>query len=291
MKNTMKFILLLCISQTLAQTSNTIPEWFQKNMEGSIGTWVADNAEYQNENEPMTSYAMDWKWGIGKTSITGELYGYIDDKKVGPFWEFRQYWDFKKNEGILIQYGSDGTVGIGPLKQISDSETELTQIFTTPSGVSTTHGHRSSLKPNTLTVSSFTIDANEKWTVNRSYTWKLTKAKKTNDLGQLSLSLNVKDIKASYSFYKKLGFKKAEGNLDQNWVVLSDGNSKIGLFQGMFPNNTITFNPINARELYKVATSKNLPVVMKTGMDKKDGKASFMITDPDGNPILIDQHK
>ncbi|MCD2259399.1 VOC family protein [Psychroserpens sp. XSD401] len=98
-------------------------------------------------------------------------------------------------------------------------------------------------------------------------------------------------MKASYSFYKKLGFKKLEGNLDQNWVVLSDGNSKIGLFQGMFPNNTITFNPIDARELYKIATSKNLPVVMKTGMDKKDGKASFMITDPDGNPILIDQHK
>ncbi|WP_298902833.1 VOC family protein [uncultured Psychroserpens sp.] len=290
MKHTIKIMILFVISQTMAQNSSTVPKWFQKNMEGSIGTWIADNATYKNESEPMTSYAMDWEWGVGKSSITGQLYGYIGDKKVGPFWEFRQYWDFEKNQGILIQYGIDGTVGIGPLKQISSNETELTQKFTSPSGVSNVHGHRSTLSLNSFTSSSFNINENGKWVADRSYTWKRAKKKASTELGALSLSLNVKDIKTSYSFYKALGFKKIDGNLDHNWIILSDGHSKIGLFQGMFPNNTITFNPKNVRQLYSKVNKTDIKIVMKTGLDKKEGKASFMITDPDGNPILIDQH-
>ena len=290
MKNLVNIMLLFVISQAVGQNSKIIPEWFQKNMEGSIGTWVADNALYKNDNEPMTNYAMEWEWALGKKAITGQLYGFIGDKKVGPFWEFRQYWDFEKNQGILVQYGMDGTVGIGPLKPISTNETELVQVFTNPNGVSNTHGHKSTLNTNTFTSSSFNIDGNGKWTADRSYTWKRTKKDSAEGLGPLSLSLNVKDIKASQSFYKTLGFKKVDGNIDHNWIVLSDGNSKIGLFQGMFPNNTITFNPKNVRQLYDKIHKSSIHIVMKTGMDKKEGKASFMISDPDGNSILIDQH-
>ena len=291
MKNSIKIILLFFITQSLAQTTTSIPEWFRKNMEGSVGTWVTDNSKYQNENETMTSYTIDWKWGIGKTSITGELHGYVGEKKVGTFWQFRQYWDFEKNEGIVIQYGMNGVVGKGPIKHISGNETEMVQIFTTPSGNSKTHGHRSKLNTEEFMSSSFNIDVNGKWNVDRTYLWKRIKNEKNIKLGQLSLSLNVEDIKRSKSFYENLGFSKIDGNINQNWLILSDDTSRIGLFQGMFPNNTITFNPTNARWFYKILGEKNINIIMKTGMDKKEGKASFMIMDPDGNPILIDQHK
>ena len=111
------------------------------------------------------------------------------------------------------------------------------------------------------------------------------------DLGNFSLSLTVKDIGESISFYKKLGFEVIDGNPDQRWVILKNKESKIGLFQGMFPKNTLTFNPgNNAREIYKSMDDNEIKTVMANGMDKKEGPASFMITDPDGNPILIDQH-
>nr|WP_247672620.1 VOC family protein [Aquimarina sp. MMG016] len=100
----------------------------------------------------------------------------------------------------------------------------------------------------------------------------------------------VKNIKASKDFYESIGFKIVDGNLDQNWVILKNGTSKIGLFQGMFTKNTMTFNPKSVREIHKKATEYKIPVLSVNGMDEKEGIASFMITDPDGNPILFDQH-
>lgn len=120
-------------------------------------------------------------------------------------------------------------------------------------------------------------------------------------LGNFSVSLNVKDIKASKAFYEKLDFKQVHGNLQQNWVILQNGTTTIGLFQGMFEKNMLTFNPgwnskketlkefEDVRELQR--TLKARGVKLETEADETSaGPASFTLLDPDGNPILVDQH-
>ena len=120
-------------------------------------------------------------------------------------------------------------------------------------------------------------------------------------LGNFSVSLTVKDIKASKAFYEKLDFKQVSGKLEQNWVVLQNGTTKIGLFQGMFEKNSLTFNPgwdsdrktpkdfQDVRELQHILKERG--VKLETEADEKtDGPAYFTLIDPDGNPILVDQH-
>jgi catechol 2,3-dioxygenase-like lactoylglutathione lyase family enzyme len=120
-------------------------------------------------------------------------------------------------------------------------------------------------------------------------------------LGNFSVSLSVKDIKASKAFYEKLDFKQVSGKLEQNWVVLQNGTTTIGLFQGMFEKNSLTFNPgwdherktpkdfRDVRELQR--TLKERGIKLQTEADEStDGPASFTLVDPDGNPILVDQH-
>ncbi len=120
-------------------------------------------------------------------------------------------------------------------------------------------------------------------------------------LGNFSVSLAVKDIEASKLFYEKLGFTVFGGNQSQNWLILKNGDHVIGLFQGMFEKNILTFNPgwdSNAQPLNEFADVrvlqrelKNLGVGMITEADEStSGPASFMIADPDGNTILVDQH-
>jgi catechol 2,3-dioxygenase-like lactoylglutathione lyase family enzyme len=123
------------------------------------------------------------------------------------------------------------------------------------------------------------------------------------DLGNFSLSLNVKNIKASKDFYEKLGFKEVGGNIDENWLVLKNGETKIGLFQGMFEKNMLTFNPgwdsdaqelkdfTDIRELQNKLKDAGITIEQEIDPESKEGPAHFSITDPDGNPILIDQHR
>lgn len=120
-------------------------------------------------------------------------------------------------------------------------------------------------------------------------------------LGNFSLSLAVKDIAASRAFYEKIGFKSITGNQAQNWLIMQNETSTIGLFQGMFPRNTLTFNPgwdracatlpdfDDVRDLQKALKARG--ITFATIADESTtGPASFVITDPDGNPILVDQH-
>jgi len=120
-------------------------------------------------------------------------------------------------------------------------------------------------------------------------------------LGAFSVSLSVKDIEASKSFYEKLGFSIFGGNAAQHWLIMKNGDHIIGLFQGMFEKNTLTFNPgwdQNANTLDSFTDVRDLQRALKaqdvkfqTEADEHtNGPASFMIVDPDGNPILIDQH-
>ena len=121
------------------------------------------------------------------------------------------------------------------------------------------------------------------------------------ELGAFSISLAVKNIKASKAFYEKLGFTVFGGDISQNWLILKNGDRVIGLFQGMFEKNMLTFNPgwdNNAQKLDTFTDVRELQRQLKTQgvelMSEADesttGPASFMVMDPDGNSILVDQH-
>lgn len=121
------------------------------------------------------------------------------------------------------------------------------------------------------------------------------------ELGNFSVSLTVKDIEASKLFYEKLGFTVFGGDQSQNWLILKNGDNVIGLFQGMFDKNILTFNPgwdSNAQQLNKFTDVRELQRQLKDrdvefiseADDSSTGPASFMIVDPDGNTILVDQH-
>lgn len=121
------------------------------------------------------------------------------------------------------------------------------------------------------------------------------------DLGAFSVSLTVKDLAASKAFYETLGFEATGGNADQGWLILRNGMTTIGLFQGMFERNILTFNPgwnsdksakaafDDVRSLHASVKAAGLTTSQEAGLDGT-GPASFVLEDPDGNPVLIDQH-
>ena len=122
------------------------------------------------------------------------------------------------------------------------------------------------------------------------------------DLGAFSVSLAVKDLAASRDFYEKLGFESFGGDPEQNWLIMKNGNHVIGLFQGMFEDNILTFNPgwdqganeldtfTDVREIQREL--KNRGIVLGSEADEStSGPASLMFSDPDGNQILVDQHR
>lgn len=121
------------------------------------------------------------------------------------------------------------------------------------------------------------------------------------DLGAFSISLAVKDIQASKSFYEKFGFQVFGGDITQNWLILKNGDHVIGLFQGMFDKNILTFNPgwdqnaqkldayTDVRQLQRQLKAQGVAFVSQAD-ETTTGPASFIVVDPDGNPILVDQH-
>jgi lactoylglutathione lyase len=121
------------------------------------------------------------------------------------------------------------------------------------------------------------------------------------ELGAFSVSLTVKDIQASKAFYEKLGFEFFGGDISQNWVILKNGEVVIGLFQGMFEKNMLTFNPgwdgnaqtlddfTDVREIQRRLKEDGVEFISEAD-ESTSGPASFMIADPDGNPVLFDQH-
>jgi catechol 2,3-dioxygenase-like lactoylglutathione lyase family enzyme len=121
------------------------------------------------------------------------------------------------------------------------------------------------------------------------------------DLGAFSVSLAVKDLQASKAFYEKLGFTPFAGEASQNWLILKNGDHVIGLFQGMFERNILTFNPgwdksarklasfTDVRELQRRLKAQGVELAQEAD-ESTTGPASFVAVDPDGNPILFDQH-
>ncbi|MEM9336200.1 MAG: VOC family protein [Pseudomonadota bacterium] len=121
-------------------------------------------------------------------------------------------------------------------------------------------------------------------------------------LGAFSVSLAVKDITASIEFYEKFGFSLFGGSPDENWAILKNGDHIIGLFQGMFEKNMLTFNPgwdqdaqnlesfTDVRDVQKQLKASGVSFIQEAD-ESSEGPGSFMIEDPDGNPILVDQHR
>ena len=120
-------------------------------------------------------------------------------------------------------------------------------------------------------------------------------------LGSFSVSLAVKNLEASKEFYEKFGFKAVMGEVSSNWLIMKNGDHVIGLFQGMFEKNILTFNPgwdqnanqlesfTDVRELQKQLKEQGVPITTEAD-ETTTGPASFIAVDPDGNPILVDQH-
>ncbi|MCP3738085.1 VOC family protein [Rossellomorea sp. BNER] len=121
-------------------------------------------------------------------------------------------------------------------------------------------------------------------------------------LGAFSISLSVKDINQSKSFYENLGFQSLGGDITQNWLIMKNESTVIGLFQGMFEKNILTFNPgwnqnaenldsfTDIRDLQKQLKAKGIKMLSEAD-ETSEGPASFTIEDPDGNTILVDQHR
>ncbi|MCR3956134.1 MAG: hypothetical protein NUK57_07520 [Gudongella sp.] len=121
------------------------------------------------------------------------------------------------------------------------------------------------------------------------------------NIGAFSVSLAVKDIHASKRFYEALGFEEFHGNIEDNWLIMKNEDCVIGLFQGMFEGNIMTFNPgwnsnaealedfIDIRDIQKKLLNKGIPLIDKADPEGS-GPASFTVKDPDGNTILFDQH-
>ncbi len=130
----------------------------------------------------------------------------------------------------------------------------------------------------------------------------VTNNNKTMKLGAFSVSLSVKDIKASKTFYENLGFTVLGGDLEKNYLIMKNENSLIGLFQGMFEDNILTFNPgwdedgnnvddfTDIRKIQSELKSKGIAIQNEID-ETTSGPASITVTDPDGNVILLDQHR
>ncbi len=121
-------------------------------------------------------------------------------------------------------------------------------------------------------------------------------------LGAFSVSLSVKDINVSREFYLNLGFEEMGGNIEQNWLILKNGETVIGLFQGMFEKNIMTFNPgwnqkaentedfDDVRVIQEDLKSKGIEIINEASLES-EGPENFIVVDPDGNQILFDQHR
>ena len=121
------------------------------------------------------------------------------------------------------------------------------------------------------------------------------------NLGNFSVSLTVKDITKSRDFYEKLGLTSVGGDASQGWLIMAGSSCTIGLFQGMFDHNILTFNPgwdaeggtledfTDVREIQKTLKANDISLTTEAD-ETTSGPASFTLTDPDGNAILIDQH-
>lgn len=154
--------------------SAQLPDWLQQHFEymtqGS-GIWITDNSEYMSDQETTKQYATEWKMSLGNQSITGRLYGIIDGKEIGTFWEFRTFWNPVEKKAYAYQFSGSGVVGMGEMWKEGDS-LKIQQTFYYPNGAVFETGHIQKELEGQHETTSFSISDNF-WTKNRFYIWRL----------------------------------------------------------------------------------------------------------------------
>ncbi|MEZ5894256.1 MAG: hypothetical protein R3C58_14070 [Parvularculaceae bacterium] len=152
--------------------SKPAPQWYLDDIEfltSGSGRWVASNAAYQSDDEPMTAYVIEWNKGYAN-SMTGRLFGIVDGKETQDFWRFRQYWHPGEGKAYLEQFGIGGAFGVGPMQR-EDDKTKMEQVFYAPDGSASVTGHLShNPGAHTHVTDSFDVIDGE-WKPRRSYTW------------------------------------------------------------------------------------------------------------------------
>ena len=150
-----------------------IPEYILEDWERrtqGTGVWITDNTAYQSENEPYDAYGLHWEYGIGKMHLKGRLYGLIDGKEAGTFWQFTEFWDPATSEHRVVQISADGTVGQGLIWQESDGRVKEQQTFTHPDKEPFSTGHRIWMENGNQHVQSYNI-IDDEWQERRFYIW------------------------------------------------------------------------------------------------------------------------
>ncbi len=167
----------LNIAQQTPKETKKMPDWVKKHMsymtEGT-GRWIADNSEFKSANEPYDKYCVEWKWGIGKQSIKGRLFGIQREKETAEFWEFYLFWHPQKQKVIIQQISGNGILGVGEIINVeSGGKTErMSQMtFFTPDGKSWKDLHKIFEDENEHQTTSFVLK-NSTWNKQRSYIWK-----------------------------------------------------------------------------------------------------------------------
>lgn len=137
--------------------ASAVPTWFRTSLaelaQGS-GRWIADNARHRSDGEPFDAYGIEWRWGLGKQSLTGRLFGLQEGKEVADFWEFRIYWDGAGGTGVIEQFAGHGVVGRGALVGFGDG-TLTDQTFTDAQGRQWRELHHSWFERDTHVTQSF----------------------------------------------------------------------------------------------------------------------------------------
>lgn len=138
--------------------------------EGS-GTWLADNKAYMSDNEPYDQYGVTWQWAIGKTSLTGRLFGLKEGKDQGTFWEFRAYYDPEDGKYKYMQFGHGGAVGKAAFQIVDDTHTTDIVTLRYPDGNKIAIKHETETKGNTQYSQSYQRNNKGEWEKRRYYVW------------------------------------------------------------------------------------------------------------------------
>lgn len=170
--NRLLLLYFLAVASCLSAQDAAPPSWYLDELRYQVGEWTTSNANYTNDQEPMTDYRVEWIWGEHRNTLKGRLYGMINGKPTRSFWEFYQYWDPARSQAIFQQTGQDGTTGIGILSPDGPGKVKLVQSFTSSGGQVFRMGHKHQiLDSQRYKGESFHIDSSGVWTEDRSYIW------------------------------------------------------------------------------------------------------------------------
>ncbi len=254
-------LLIASLLSSGAFSQESMPDWFLQEMQNDIGTWIADNADYKNEQERYETYQLTWDWSIKGQCLKGTLYGVHQGKKSPVFWEFRKFWDSQEGKPTVLQMGLNGTYGVGHTQKINEKETRLSQVFHAPNGLQYQEGHITTTQSDTLYIgTSYSISPDDQWEQRRTYTWVKAPEETINPDDQLSFFNTIEGIwegmPSDTSFISVLHYQRKD---KQHFVLvdndlLSKKRKPFSHYEGTYffnPHTSrIEFTTINQSEIH-----------------------------------------